>query len=104
MRAGPYRRANETKNSPPVCLVLSWMDMQPAYRCGLLPRVFGVLLMAGCFGYLANLFGVILVPDYTELSIRTILSLPALIGEIGIGLWLLLVGARPRREQPQPAR
>ena len=72
------------------------------YKCGFLPRVLGLLLMAGCFGYLANLFGVILVPDYTELTIAAILRLPASIGEIGIGLWLLLVGARPRLVQVQP--
>lgn len=71
------------------------------YKCGFLPRVLGLLLMAGCFGYLANLFGVILVPDYTDLTIAAILRLPASIGEIGIGLWLLLVGARPRPVQAQ---
>lgn len=73
------------------------------FKCGFLPRVLGLLLMAGCFGYLANLFGVILVPDYTELTIAAILRLPASIGEIGIGLWLLLVGARPRPVQAQAA-
>ena len=66
---------------------------------GFLPRILGLALMAGCFGYLINLFGVILVTDYTSLTIASVLRAPASIGEIGIGLWLLLVGARPPRPQ-----
>lgn len=71
------------------------------FRSGFLPRILGLLLMAGCFGYLINLFGVILVPDYTKMTVASIMRLPASLGEIGIGLWLLLIGARPRADQAQ---
>jgi hypothetical protein len=67
------------------------------FRSGFLPRILGLCLMAGCFGYVINLFGLILVPDYSTLTIASVLRLPASIGEIGIGLWLLLIGARPRQ-------
>lgn len=67
------------------------------FKSGFLPRILGLALMAGCFGYLINLFGAILVTDYTSLTIASILRAPASIGEIGIGLWLLLVGVRQRK-------
>jgi hypothetical protein len=67
------------------------------FKSGFLPRILGISLMAGCFGYLINLFGIILVQDYTGTTIASILRLPASIGEIGIGLWLLLVGVRRAR-------
>ncbi len=67
------------------------------YRSGFLPRVLGAFLMAGCIGYLANLLGMIMVPSYGELTIAALLRVPATIGEIGIGLWLLLVGAHPSK-------
>jgi hypothetical protein len=67
------------------------------FKSGFLPRVLGLALMAGCFGYLINLFGVILVTDYASLTIASILRAPASIGEIGIGLWLLLIGVRQRK-------
>ena len=67
------------------------------FRSGFLPRILGLCLMAGCFGYVINLFGLILVPDYSASTVASVLRLPASIGEIGIGLWLLLIGARPRQ-------
>lgn len=66
------------------------------YKSGFLPRLLGIVLMAGCFGYLINLFGYILVDDYARTSMASIVRMPATIGEIGICLWLLLVGVRHR--------
>lgn len=62
-----------------------------------LPRVLGVLLMLGCFGYLVNFAGYILVPSYATMGISSYISLPASIGEIGICLWLLIVGVKERK-------
>ena len=67
------------------------------FRSGVLPRVLGIFLMAGCIGYLVNLFGLIMVPNFSELTIASLVRVPATIGEIGIGLWLLVVGARPSK-------
>ncbi|MET1024578.1 MAG: DUF4386 domain-containing protein [Pseudoxanthomonas sp.] len=68
------------------------------HRSGLLPRVFGVLLMLGCAGYLCNVFGELLVPGYGASLFSDYATAPASLGEIGICLWLLVVGARPRRD------
>ncbi len=64
------------------------------FKSGFLPRALGILLMAGCFGYLVNFFCRLLIPGYPALGVASYISLPASIGEIGTCLWLLLVGPR----------
>lgn len=62
-------------------------------KSGFIPKVFGVLLILGCFGYLTDFFGYFLFPkDYGKTIIPTIASLPHALGEIGICLWLLIMG------------
>jgi hypothetical protein len=65
------------------------------FRSGFLPRVLGVLLMAGCFGYLTVAFGPMLVPGALGTKALYLIPLPAHVGEIGTCLWLLIVGVRP---------
>lgn len=64
------------------------------YKSNFLPKFFGVLLMLGCFGYIMNFIGNIIISDYSDLGISKYLSMPASIGEIGICLWLLIFGAK----------
>jgi hypothetical protein len=64
------------------------------YRSGFLPKILGILLMLGCAGYLINLSGNTLLPDYGQLGISKYISLPASFGEIGICLWLLIAGVK----------
>ncbi|HRG38065.1 MAG TPA: DUF4386 domain-containing protein [Bacteroidia bacterium] len=64
------------------------------FKSGFLPKVLGLFLIAGCFGYLINFTGNLLVSNYGELGLRKFISLPATIGEIGICLWLLIVGIK----------
>lgn len=64
------------------------------FKSGLLPRVLGLLLMVGCFGYLISVVGYVMYPGYAETSIPRIVSIPGSIGEIGTVLWLLVFGAR----------
>jgi hypothetical protein len=66
------------------------------FKSGFLPKILGVLLMLGCFGYLINFLGHTLIPDYSKIGISSFISLPASLGEIGICLWLLIVGVRNR--------
>ena len=42
-----------------------------------LPRVLGVLLMLGCFGYLLQVFGDLLMPGYADSAIASYVPLPA---------------------------
>ncbi len=64
------------------------------FKSGFLPRVLGILLIAGCFGYLTAFFGSLLFSGYAETSLASFASKPAALGEIGTCLWLLVMGAR----------
>lgn len=67
------------------------------YNSGLLPKVLGVLLMAGCVGYLVNFTGNVLIDGYATSGISGYVRLPASLGEIGTCLWLLIAGAKEKR-------
>lgn len=62
------------------------------YKSGFLPKLLGILLMAGCFGYLITFFGGLLYPDFNSTLISDIIGYPAPLGEFGICLWLLIMG------------
>lgn len=66
------------------------------FKSGILPKTLGLLLMAGCFGYVINLMGNTFSPHYSELGISGYISIPASLGEIGTCLWLLIVGAKEK--------
>ena len=72
-------------------------------RCRFLPRTLGVLLMAGCAGYLVDFLGRLLIPAYLHSPLADYATLPAAIGEIGTGLWLLVFGARGPARRARPA-
>ncbi|MEO9474100.1 MAG: DUF4386 domain-containing protein [Cyclobacteriaceae bacterium] len=62
------------------------------YKSGFLPKLLGILLMAGCFGYLITFFGGFLYSDFNKTMVSDIVGYPAPIGEIGTCLWLLIMG------------
>ncbi|MET3029410.1 DUF4386 domain-containing protein [Flavobacterium sp. UW10123] len=64
------------------------------YKSGFLPRALGILLMLGCLGYLINFSGNMLIENYGEIGISKFIALPATLGEIGICLWLLIIGTK----------
>jgi hypothetical protein len=64
------------------------------FKSGILPRVLGVLLIVGCFGYLIDVFGRTLFTEYSASRLAGLASKPAALGEIGTCLWLLTRGAR----------
>lgn len=64
------------------------------FKSGFLPKILGIFLMIGCFGYLINFLGGFLFPDYADLGIASFISIPGSIGEIGTCLWLLIMGAK----------
>lgn len=70
------------------------------FKSGFLPKILGIFLMAGCFGYLLNFTGSFLFPDYHASGISKFVALPGTIGEIGICLWLLIAGAK-EKHSPQ---
>lgn len=62
------------------------------YKSGFLPKFFGIFLMLGCFGYVITFFGGFLYADFHKTVFANIIGIPAPIGEIGICLWLLIMG------------
>ncbi len=68
------------------------------YRSGFIPRILGILLMVGCFAYLANSFTSLVLPQY-EVAVSRWMS-PLQLVEMLFMSWLLIMGAKPK---PQPA-
>ncbi|AZA79761.1 DUF4386 domain-containing protein [Chryseobacterium sp. G0186] len=64
------------------------------YTSGFLPKILGIFLMLGCFGYIINVFGRTIIPHFSDYTLSGYITLPASIGEIGLGLWLLVVGVK----------
>jgi Domain of unknown function (DUF4386) len=72
-----------------------------AYRSGMFPKALGVLLVAGCFGYLVDLFAHFLAPGIAE-DIEAIVVAPAAVGELAMVAYLLVKGVRtPSRTEPR---
>lgn len=57
------------------------------FKSGYLPRILGVLLIIGCFGYLIDSFAVFLIPNY-----KASIALFTFWGEVLLPLWLLIKG------------
>jgi hypothetical protein len=66
------------------------------FKSSFLPKVLGILLMLGCFGYLIDVLGGALFPGYSQTPISSFVRKPAFFGEVGICLWLLIVGVRTK--------
>lgn len=64
------------------------------FKSNFIPKILGILLMLGCFGYLIDVFGSTLFEGYSDTIMSNYITLPATFGEIGICLWLLIVGVR----------
>ncbi len=63
------------------------------YKSGIIPKILGVLLMIGCFGYVIDFFTIFLLPDFDAGNIRLATS----IGEFLSPFWLLfLAGKNPK--------
>jgi hypothetical protein len=73
------------------------------FKSGFLPKLLGILLMLGCMSYLIDFSVWLLLPEYSSSGISTFVMLPASIGEIGICLWLLIVGVSKSKVTDQNA-
>ena len=65
------------------------------YKSRFLPRVLGIWLIMGCFGWLAFCFSGLLAPESSDM-VFTIIQ-PVVFGEVVIMFWLVIVGAREQR-------
>jgi hypothetical protein len=69
------------------------------YRSRFLPRILGIWLMLNCFAYLAMSVTGMLWPQYEQRVSNWVF--PAMLGELAIMLWLIIMGAKER--QPRAA-
>jgi hypothetical protein len=76
-------------------LPLGWLVIKSGY----FPKVLGVLLIAGCFGWLALFFAHFLAPDLGK-NIAVFVDALDGIGELSFVAWLLAIGVRVRAPQP----
>lgn len=65
------------------------------YQSKFLPKILGIFLMIGCFGYQTEFFARFL---FSVNDIPWYVSAPSSVGEFGICLWMLIVGVREKRE------
>lgn len=65
------------------------------FKSGYLPKVLGIIVMIECFGWLMYPFQFFLFPSYEVISYLSFAI--GFIGEFGLTLWLLIMGAN---EQP----
>ncbi|WP_049631843.1 DUF4386 domain-containing protein [Cellvibrio sp. pealriver] len=68
------------------------------FKSGMLPRFLGVCLVLGAVGYLAEF---ILKFVFSLESVPFYVGLPGTIGEFGICLWMLVLGARSAPSPPE---
>lgn len=66
------------------------------YRSGFIPKIFGILLMIACVGYLANSITVLLFPEHMDL-VSPFTTVTGTVGEFSIIFWLLIKGVRNRQ-------
>ncbi len=62
------------------------------YRSGFLPRILGILLIIGCFGYLIDSFAALLLP-----TLGVSVAMFTFWGEVLLPLWLLIKGVNVGR-------
>jgi hypothetical protein len=69
------------------------------FKSGFLPKTLGVFLVLGGFYYVAYFFA-----SLAQVTVPFYAIAPDAIGEVGIGLWLLILGARRTvRKEPSVA-
>ncbi|WP_254659568.1 DUF4386 domain-containing protein [Mucilaginibacter sp. PPCGB 2223] len=68
------------------------------FRSGFLPKIIGVLLMIGCFGYVLNFACHLLLPHtYSKTIIGKLITIPGSLGELSVCLWLLIAGVKDKK-------
>jgi hypothetical protein len=71
------------------------------YNSGFLPKILGIFLMIGCFGYQIDFLGHYFMSDkYDAIGISNLVRLPGSLGELGICFWLLIMGVKEKRILP----
>ena len=67
------------------------------FKSKFLPKLIGVILILGCFGYLMDFAGHTLIKSYSKMGLSLFAIIPSAIGEIGLCLWLLIMGVKQHK-------
>jgi hypothetical protein len=68
------------------------------FKSQFLPKILGLLLMLGCFCYITDFLGNFIFPiDYKETIIPRLTGIPPALGEIGMLLWLSIIGVKEKK-------
>ncbi len=67
------------------------------YKSGFLPKILGIFLIVGGLSYLIDFTCDFLFTGYGKMTISSFVTIPASIGEIGICLWLLIMGVKKQK-------
>ncbi len=68
------------------------------WKSGLLPKALGAFLSIAGIAYICDTLAMVLLPNYAQLQpqIEPFVAIAAMIGEIGLLLWLLIMGVKSR--------
>jgi hypothetical protein len=71
-----------------------------AWRSGFVPKVLGGLLLLAGLAYLGDNLAKLLWVDYAAYQVifTAIVAIPAVLGELGLGIWLLLRGGKANQK------
>lgn len=73
------------------------------FKSDFLPKMLGIFLMVACLSDLIEVVGEVLFPGTIKGLATTLVTLPGAVGEFGICLWLLIMGARKTLFSNPPA-
>jgi hypothetical protein len=69
------------------------------YKSGFLPKIIGIFLMIGCIGYQIDFsFHFLMADKYDAMGVSNFVRLPGSLGELGICLWLLIIGIKEKKQ------
>ena len=68
------------------------------YRSGFIPKLWGILLMLGCIGYLINFSGKTLIENYSQIGPGAYIAILPAAAEIGMCAWLLFYGLQKTKD------
>jgi hypothetical protein len=66
------------------------------FKSGFIPKILGILLIVDCFGLLLYVCQRFLLPGYVVISYPSLVV--SFIAELGLALWLLIMGAKDQKQ------
>lgn len=70
-------------------------------KSGFIPRILGILLLIASFSYMLIHMMYLFLPQYENITgiFENILSIPMALGELGLGIWMLIKGGKTSKTE-----